>query len=320
MTAPNPFASAPALLGEACAADPRPTRALRRHQERVQHLRPGLSVHADETVDAVDQTAHGRIDAGLRLLVLLDGSVDVSYGDRRLQMTSSREEGRCAALVQMAQAGTFTRRLRRGKHARRVSVTMGRDWLAQLWPDGANGGPLDALLAADVAVHPFDPTPRVLALAAQLASAPPGPTPWRHLYLESRALALVAEVLRQLAQDGAPAALPSNRLPLRDAQRMQTVFDFLQSEAALGLSLDAIADHVGMHVSTLQRHFRLQYGTSVVECARDARLLRARRALERDRVSVGQAAELAGYSSPANFATAYRRRFGVPPKWSRDGF
>ena len=90
--------------------------------------------------------------------------------------------------------------------------------------------------------------------------------------------------------------------------------------SALGLSLDAIADHVGMHVSTLQRHFRLQYGTSVVECARDARLLRARRALERDRVSVGQAAELAGYSSPANFATAYRRRFGVPPKWSRDGF
>ena len=308
------------MPGDAGAAHPRRAGALQQHQEQVQHLRPGLSVHADETVDAVDLTASGRIDAALRLLVLLDGSVDVSYGERRLQMTSSRDEGRSAALVHMAQAGTFTRRLRRGQHARRVSVTMGRDWLAQLWPGGASGGPLDALLAADLAVHPFDPTPRVLALAAQLASAPPGPTPWRHLYLESRALALVAEVFRQLAQDGAPAALPSNRLPLRDAQRMQAVFDFLQSEAALGLSLDAIAEHAGMHVSTLQRHFRLQYGTSVVECARDARLLRARRALERDRVSVGQAAEVAGYSSPANFATAYRRRFGVPPKWSRSGF
>ncbi|WP_246767099.1 helix-turn-helix domain-containing protein, partial [Bordetella pertussis] len=49
------------------------------------------------------------------------------------------------------------------------------------------------------------------------------------------------------------------------------------------------------------------------ECLRGARLTRARLGLERDGLSVAQAACLAGYTSAANFATAFRRAFGVTP-------
>ena len=42
-----------------------------------------------------------------------------------------------------------------------------------------------------------------------------------------------------------------------------------------------------------------------------------RQSLEQDGLTVGQAALVAGYNSAANFATAYRKRFGMPPKLAR---
>lgn len=63
----------------------------------------------------------------------------------------------------------------------------------------------------------------------------------------------------------------------------------------------------------------MAFGTTVFDYLRRNRLLRARDALERDRCSIIAAAELAGYTSPANFATAYRRQFGMTPRQSRMG-
>jgi AraC-like DNA-binding protein len=58
---------------------------------------------------------------------------------------------------------------------------------------------------------------------------------------------------------------------------------------------------------------------SAFEFIRHRRLEQARSALERDAVSVKQAAFLAGYSSAANFSTAYRKHFGCTPRQSRRG-
>jgi AraC-like DNA-binding protein len=51
----------------------------------------------------------------------------------------------------------------------------------------------------------------------------------------------------------------------------------------------------------------------VFEHLRCLRLERARLALERGEVAIAEAAFLAGYASPANFATAFKRRFGLTP-------
>ena len=79
--------------------------------------------------------------------------------------------------------------------------------------------------------------------------------------------------------------------------------------------IDQLIDHLGKGLD--QRQFRAVYGTTVFDHLRDCRLQRARHALEHDGLTVGQAAVLAGYTSAANFATAYRRRFGMPPKLAR---
>lgn len=83
------------------------------------------------------------------------------------------------------------------------------------------------------------------------------------------------------------------------------------------MSMDDLAKQVGMNANSLQRQFRAVYGTTIFDHMRESRLQRARQALEGEGVTVGQAAMIAGYTSAANFAIAYRRRFGLSPKWVR---
>lgn len=64
----------------------------------------------------------------------------------------------------------------------------------------------------------------------------------------------------------------------------------------------------------LMRLFRAVHGTSVFDYYRGLRMDRARALLERERISVIEAAYAAGYGNPANFATAFKRRFGLSPK------
>ena len=55
-------------------------------------LRPGLHLHADDTADVQDFTASGDMEAGLRIVLLLEGSVDVSYGPRRVAFSSAASQ------------------------------------------------------------------------------------------------------------------------------------------------------------------------------------------------------------------------------------
>ena len=98
---------------------------------------------------------------------------------------------------------------------------------------------------------------------------------------------------------------------------MQRLTELLDSGAADDLSLAGIAREIGCNATTLQRQFRALRGLSVFEYQRQRRLQQAREALERDGVSVSEAAWRAGYSSPANFATAFKRQFGVSPRQLR---
>jgi len=53
---------------------------------------------------------------------------------------------------------------------------------------------------------------------------------------------------------------------------------------------------------------------SAFKYIRQRNLERAMVALDRDRISVKEAAFLAGYSSAANFSTAFRKAFGRTPR------
>lgn len=287
--------------------------ALRAHLARLRQLRPGLQLHCEDARDACDLTAQTEIGAGLRLVVLLEGKVDVSYGLTRVAL-SHTGAGANAALVAVAERERFTRRARQGVYSRRVSLGLGPEWLAEAGGDAAAPG-LERFLRQHLATQRWQLSPRVAAIAEQIVRPPALAPMLQHIYLESRALELIGEALGTLCQaaptPSAPALLP------REHQRLRELHALLASGQADEWSLDAIARHAGVNANTLQRQFRSVYGTTVFEYLRECRLQRARQALERDGITVGQAALVAGYTSGANFATAYRRRFGLPPKLAR---
>ena len=84
------------------------------------------------------------------------------------------------------------------------------------------------------------------------------------------------------------------------------------------MSLGDIARELAMSVTALQDCFRSGFGQTIGEYRRRQKLIRANVALRDEGVSVARAAELAGYGSPANFATAFSREFGYPPSKARD--
>lgn len=307
----------PLVLRHQMPAEP----TLREHFLRMRDLRPGLHLHADDAHDERDLTAQGEMGAGLRIVLLLEGSVDVSYGQRQLKLSSHERgaSGAQAMLVSIAERDVFSRRARRGSYARRVSLGLGWDWIAQA--SGGDGTRPSAAMQdfqrQHLAMCSWQVSPRAVAIAEQIVRPPQFEPLLQNLYLESRTLELAGEALGVLS--GGPAAATPSGAALRpqEHQRMRELREFLGTGQADELSLDQIARHAGINPNTLQKHFRVLYGTTVFDFLRDCRLQRARDALERDGLTVGQAAMVAGYTSAANFATAYKRRFGLTPKLAR---
>lgn len=284
--------------------------ALRAHLGRSRTLRPGLLLHWEDAREASDLIAQTEIDAGLRIVLLLAGVVDVAYGPERVAL--SGERGASAALVAVAEPEQLTRRALRGTYSRRVNLSLGPGWLAQA---GVASRALDDFMHRHLATRHWQVSPRAVAIAEQIVHPPQLEPLLQSLYLESRTLELVGEALATLQPDAAAPA--AGALRPREHQRLRELHAFLASGQADGLSLHEIARRAGVNAGTLQRQFRTVYGTTVFEYLRERRLERARQALEHDGVTVGQAATLAGYTSAANFATAYRRRFGHTPKLAR---
>lgn len=67
-----------------------------------------------------------------------------------------------------------------------------------------------------------------------------------------------------------------------------------------------------MSPSSLRSKFRQRYGCTLFDYLRDCRLALARRYLLEGH-SVQQAAWMCGYQHATNFATAFRRHYGISP-------
>lgn len=100
---------------------------------------------------------------------------------------------------------------------------------------------------------------------------------------------------------------------------VRAAIDFLDGHLMRSPSLAQIAAKVGTHERRLSRAFRANTGKTVFEFLREARLSRAQRLLAQSPLSVQQIAAEVGFPNPANFATAFRRRFGMTPRAARLG-
>lgn len=301
-------------------------------------VQPGMTLHCAEASDLRSMTSCGAVDAGLRVLVVLDGCVDVSFNGEHVSLSVERTQERPrGALIGLGERGLFERRWVRGKFERKLSLCLSPQWLLEhglLQPKDQDAGVsgVAGLMRQPVTVMHWQPSPRAVAVAEQLMQlckqageqATPGVPVvglGPQLLLASRALELAHEALTALqalvpmAPLGVPWTPPGQDLRLRprDHERLVRLRSLLASEEGVQLGLPAIARRLGLSASALQRHFRAAYGDSIAAYRRGLRLSKARSALEQQGASVATAAQLAGYTSAANFATAFKRQFGVTP-------
>jgi AraC-like DNA-binding protein len=279
-------------------------------QYRLIDLRPGLIVHATDTVELHDLTTEIVQRPGLTCSLVLEGDIDFELGGRHFALSANRKgrPGPCGQFLFREQPELFVRRSRRGMHVRKVNITVTLDYLKTEAPDMLSL--LHGLNGTHMAHAYWQPTAHAIALAEQILHPPGLPGFLDRLHLENRVTGLLLEALTGLAEFGsedAPAIRP------RDRRRVEAACDYLDSRLGEHVTLEEVAREVGASVSTLQRLFRAVHGTSVYDYVRERKLLKARFALEVGDASVAAAAHIAGYASPANFATAFKRRFGLSP-------
>lgn len=285
------------------------------HLSQNRILRPGLSFHFGSEAEREDFVGRGQVDDQLRIVLVLEGSLDIAYGGSRINLTASGPRNTDTAMVALSEPEEFRRIIHRGDYARRISIGLERQWIEQsLLGDTrvSAAGSAEGFIRRHLAATCWRASPHARAIAEQMLNPPPLPPELASMYLESRAIELIVEAWSRqgLAEAG---TRPARGLRPAAFRRMCELKAWLQEHAAAALSIERICAHAGTSPATLQRHFRLAHGTSVFEFLQHTRLQQARHALEYEGADVGAAALIAGYASPANFATAFKRRYGLSP-------
>jgi AraC-like DNA-binding protein len=286
---------------------------------RYLRFRSGLTMHCSSTLEIRNLTTQVVQEPGLSCFLFLEGSVEMRLGTQTFQLGASVDASGAHSpsgmIINCAEADLLTRVSEKGRYIRKLVITLPADWcLSETGLSTSDDGALRRFCTTHLAAAPWKPSPRIVSLAEQILRSSAENDILQRLLVESRSLEIVAEAFSSLISD---AGLQQYALRTREYERIRAVAEQLGTGRYLPSSIDEIARDVGMSSSSLQRHFRAAYGVSVFEFIRNAKLDEAKRLLMQDGASVSEAAYRAGYSSAANFATAFKRRFGISPKHVR---
>ena len=127
---------------------------------------------------------------------------------------------------------------------------------------------------------------------------------------------------RAEAAAGAPAAAASHAQPEPQSEKeaanmdralVQAVKRIVRADLSQELPVPELAAQVGTHEKRLSKAFKKYTGRTVFEFVREARLHEAQRLLAESALRIEEIALTVGFSSAANFATAFREHFHCTP-------
>ena len=113
--------------------------------------------------------------------------------------------------------------------------------------------------------------------------------------------------------------LNDSRKEVATPRWLTLVLQRLQASLAAPLDLELLAKEAGTTPHRLKEAFRIQLHTTPSAFIRESRLKEAAWLMNESSRSVAEVGAALGYSSPANFATAFRERYGVSPLQYRLG-
>jgi AraC-like DNA-binding protein len=152
--------------------------------------------------------------------------------------------------------------------------------------------------------------PRILAMATEMLS-PTLDGRAEELLLSAHAMEILARVMSIAGERARTDASDDHK-----QRRLREVRDTMDANLRRPWKISELARQAGVSRRSFNTHFRRAFGMSASQYLRVRRLDLARDAIVHQGVSIDEAAYLAGYNNPANFATAFRRRFGYVPSRS----
>ncbi|MFM9424207.1 DNA-binding response OmpR family regulator [Variovorax sp. GrIS 2.14] len=162
--------------------------------------------------------------------------------------------------------------------------------------------------AVDYVLKPFEPAEVLARIRTHLRPALPSPS-----VAERAGTAGVAGVVGVTGVTEASTAVAADTDQQPDHVLVQAALRQVESNLASMPTLAEIARRVGTHEKRLTKAFRQQTGMSVFEFVREQRLGLARRLLTQTPLGIADIAAEAGFSSAANFATAFKAGLGTSP-------
>ncbi|MCE1172169.1 MAG: DNA-binding response regulator [Azovibrio sp.] len=126
-------------------------------------------------------------------------------------------------------------------------------------------------------------------------------------------IALHLDLARRLVRQAEPPPEPQPEPP-HQAPLLRVATRILLEDMAHPPPPDQLAQMLGTSEKRLNDSFHQAFGVPIFAWLREQRLLRARQLLEQGETSIADIAAHCGYTSPANFSTAFRERFGLTPR------
>ncbi|WP_262389812.1 helix-turn-helix domain-containing protein [Cupriavidus campinensis] len=146
--------------------------------------------------------------------------------------------------------------------------------------------------------------------ALSQAASPPDPS--TTLFIEHACRTVIAYLVRAQLQS---ARAPDRPVGLQ-AWRLRKVMDFIGANATERITLQAMADHVGLSRMHFAAQFLLATGMTPHTYLTEARLGIAKRLLSEGQLALAAIAVQAGFHSQAHFTNVFRKSTGTTPgRW-----
>ncbi|MEM9632849.1 MAG: AraC family transcriptional regulator [Pseudomonadota bacterium] len=282
-----------------------------------ENIEDGLSIHYSNAEDLHDLKIESETGPRLGVFLFLEGSVDASIGDFKIPMPVYDAEQRhwlpVATFFSQKHKEKFVRQARKGGRLKKVTIAISHEWfLSHLDLSDPGFSAFKEFAEEHLANLSWTPSAHAIGLVEQIIGAP-RKSPFQHrLYITARVYGLLEEAFQYFTEHRVERHAKSGSG--QDRQKLHAIEHYLSGERGHWVTADELAKSTGMSANSLQRLLSRTYGLSTSRFIRRFMLEKAREALERDALTIAEAAHIAGYSSPANFSTAFKREFGLSPK------
>jgi AraC-like DNA-binding protein len=263
---------------------------------------PGCLFQRNDFVLDCKVRTEGVMKAGLFVTIVLKGA---GQGGELRGTGRGRYSEQSIVVMGLRKPATCSGEVQSGMHMLAAGLSFPRASIERL---GLQREFLDlfARAGADQFVLTLKAPPRVLAMATEMLLPTLDGRPGQ-LLLSAHAMEILARVM------SIAAARTDINISDHKQRRLLAVRDAIDADLRRPWKISQLAREAGISRRSFNTHFRRIFGVSASEYLRTRRLESARDAIVEQGISVNEAAYLAGYGNPANFATAFRSHFGQPP-------